>query len=177
MSEETRGRRTELDDLERSPLLVPALFQFVRDARLFSARGLPVLQGGEGERRVARLAPNELFRPPVPSDTVVRLGQLRVSEFLPDGREVARAVLQAGSLFRARPWPDSARKGAAPGGDGEASAAAARADAPAAPPAPWSNLAYIVLMALDEAELWILPAGALDEVRLEPPSAAAGEER
>lgn len=177
MMESTRGRRTELDDLERSPLLVPALFQFVREARLFSARHLPELQGSDGELRVARLAPNELFRPPVPSDTVVRLGQLRVSEFLPDGREVVRAVLQAGSLFRVRPWPDSAPDGAAPDDAGEADAAAAEAGAPGSSPASWSNLAYIVLMALDEAELWILPAGALDEVRLEPPPAAAGEER
>ncbi len=142
--------RTELGDLAR-PLESPAAtFEFVREARLFTRRPAD-LHPLEAQRRVVRLAPNQLCHPPVPADVAVRLGQIRVTEFLPDGREVARAVLQAGSFFRTRPAvtaPDAA-SGAAPG-------AVSRTR---------HDLADIVLMALDEAELWLLPAGALDEAR------------
>ncbi len=131
-------RRTELDDLGQPPARPAAWFAFARDARLFGRRAVDPRRLEEGRVTVA-LLPNELHRPPVPADVAVRLGRIRVSEFLPDGREITRAVLQAGALFRTRPWP-------APPGD----------------PAPGFDLAYVVLMALDDAELWVLPPGALD---------------
>ena len=71
---------------------------------------------------------------------IVRLGKLRVTQFLPDGREVTRAVLQAGALLTA------------------AEIAAREAD----PAADVYHLADMVLMALGEVELWALPPEALD---------------
>ncbi|MHB8078833.1 MAG: hypothetical protein ACYDIE_06225 [Candidatus Krumholzibacteriia bacterium] len=131
-------RRTELDDLERPVDPPVAWFAFARDARLFARRAVDARRLEEG-RATVELLPNEIHRPPVPADVAVRLGRIRVSEFLPDGREITRAVLQAGALFRTRPWPGPPR-----------------------PAAPGFDLAYVVLMALDEAELWVLPPGALD---------------
>lgn len=131
-------RRTELDDLDQPAGPPVAWFGFARDARLFARRAVDPRRLEE-ERETVPLLPNELYPPPVPADVAVRLGRIRVSEFLPDGREITRAVLQAGALFRTRPWP-------APPGD----------------PAPGFDLAYVVLMALDDAELWVLPPGALD---------------
>jgi len=131
-------RRTELDDLDRPAGPPAAWFAFARDARLFARRAVDPRRLEE-ERATVELLPNELFQPPVPADVAVRLGRIRVSEFLPDGREITRAVLQAGALFRTRPWPG-----------------------PPQPAAPGFDLAYVVLMALDDAELWVLPPGALD---------------
>ena len=72
---------------------------------------------------------------------LVRLGRLRVSEFLDDGREITRAVLQAGAMFRT-----------SPAGESEPDAGADIYD-----------LSHIVLMALGETEVWLLPPGALQE--------------
>ncbi len=139
-------RRTELDDLGRSGGPPPALLAFARDARLFCRRREQI-ERLEAVHRAVPLLPDELYRPPVPADVAVRRGSLRVTEFLPDGREVTRAVLQAGAFLRARAWaPD-----------------AATPDAAGRPPAPWHDLSYVVLMALDEAQLWELPPGTLDE--------------
>lgn len=138
-------RRTELDDLGQPAGPPSALLSFERDARLFARRGGLLDRLGE-TLRTKQLLPDELYRPPVPADVAVRRGRLRVTEFLADGREVTRAVLQAGAFLRARAWEPAALP---PEGDGR-------------PPAPWRDLAYVVLMALDDAELWELPPGALD---------------
>jgi hypothetical protein len=104
----------------------------IRDARLFMRRpelGDELAAGSEARE----LVQNELLRPPCPADYVLRLGRLRVTEFLPDGREVTRAVLQAGSCFKTRE--------AAEHGDSV------------------YPLERTALMALDDAEVWRLPAG------------------
>jgi hypothetical protein len=122
-----------------------AFFTVHRDVRLF-ARRLDLVRRVEPQRDLVPLAPDQLFHPVVPCDGAVRLGNLRVSEFLDDGSEVTRAVLQAGAVFVTRPAP------------------AASADGRAAPalPAGTFALANTVLMALGETELWILPAGRLE---------------
>ena len=74
----------------------------------------------------------------------MRRGNLRVTELLDDGREVTRAVLQAGAVSRIR----------------EDAAALAGDDAAT----PLYSLARTVLMALGETELWQLPSGVLDAV-------------
>ena len=69
----------------------------------------------------------------------MRLGKLRVSQFLPRGAEVTRAVLQAGALVTT---------GEIPAGEAD----------------PGTDVYYLsdmVLMALGEVELWALPADAL----------------
>jgi hypothetical protein len=110
-----------------------------RDAHLFASR--PDL-AAEFERKRTRilLAPDQLLHAEAEMAYLVRLGRLRVSEFLPDGREITRAVLQAGAMFRTR----------APG-----------ATAPD-PEADVYDLDHIVLMALGEIELWALPPDETD---------------
>jgi CRP-like cAMP-binding protein len=117
-----------------------ATFTFSRHDRLFATRRSLVRRLEELCRAVSMIS-DELFHPEVASDVVVRRGNLRVSRFLPDGREVTLAVLQAGNSFRVR----------AAGGR----SASAGSDL--------YNLADIVLMALGETELWVVPAGALDQ--------------
>ncbi len=147
MSEQQRGG-TELDDLDR-PLPPPEVwFSFVRDARLFAAER-NLLRELERERRIVSLVPTQLFHPPAAIDAVVRRGKLRVSEFLADGREVTRAVLQNGAVFRTRPVGFTAS------GEGGGGAEAANR----------SNLADTVLTALGDTELWILPPGSLKQPR------------
>lgn len=90
-------------------------------------------------RQAVQLAPDQLLHPDVPATYVVRLGKVRVSHFLPDGREMTRAVLQAGAVLATD----------APGKDAD-------------PAADVYILADVVLMALGEAELWRLPPGALN---------------
>jgi len=96
----------------------------------------------EKERRVVHLAPDQLLHPEYPAAYVVRLGKLRVSEFRPDGREITRAVLQAGAVFDLS------------AGDPD--------DPDADPVADVYILDDLVLMALGEVELWRLPPGLLD---------------
>ena len=110
----------------------------VRGANVFNT-GADRLERLAKERQAVLLAPDQLLHPDVPATYVVRLGKLRVSQFLPDGREITRAVLQAGSVL--------------------ATEAGGRDDDPAADA---YLLHEIVLMALGEAELWRLPPGALD---------------
>lgn len=93
----------------------------------------------EKVRQVVPLAPDELLHVEVPAVYVVRLGKLRVSQFLADGHEMTRAVLQAGAALT--------------------SLAGSR---DADPAADVYILQDVVLMALGEAELWRLPPGALD---------------
>ena len=90
-------------------------------------------------RQIVPLAPDELLHAEVPAVYVVRLGKVRVSEFLPDGREMTRAVLQAGAALTTH----------AEGRDADAAADT-------------YILRDIVLMALGEAELWRLPPDALE---------------
>ncbi len=126
-----------------------ARLSFDRDARIFAARrDLVARLRAQGEEWP--LVADELLHPPVPCDLVVRRGNLRLSELLADGREVTRAVLQTGAVCRVR-----AATTAGPGdrerGHGEATGT------------PLYSLASLVLMALGEAVLWLLPAGALDD--------------
>jgi hypothetical protein len=109
--------------------------ELLRKARLFVRRP-GALSRLESERSARlRLAPDQIHHPDVPGDFVVRHGRIRLSEFLPDGREVCRAILQAGFCFTIH--------------------------APAAAGRTGTALGACVLMALGEAELWQLPTGAL----------------
>jgi len=112
----------------------PATVALHRDTHLFASQpGL--VDRLAGIRRRIVLAPDQLVHAEAPATYLVRLGRLRVSQFLDDGREVTRAVLQAGAMFR--------------------TAEAGRAEPDAA--ADVYDLSHIVLMALGEAELWALP--------------------
>jgi hypothetical protein len=117
-----------------------AVFLLRRDAHLFSHQP-GIAERLAGVRSALPLAPDELVHPDVPADYLVRLGKLRLSQLLPDGREVTRAVLQAGAVFTTRP-PD---------------------EAAADPATDAYPLGDVILMAMGEAELWALPAGALAE--------------
>ena len=92
----------------------------------------------EQEREVVQLAPDQILHADAPATYLVRLGKLRISEFLDDGREITRAVLQAGAVL------DTATDGR-----------------PAQAAADVYVLRDCVLMALGETELWLLPAGRL----------------
>lgn len=105
-----------------------------RDAHLFVARP-DLIADLEQKRERILLAPDQLLHAEPPGAYLVRLGRLRVSEFLPDGREITRAVLQAGAMFRT-------------GGPTETGPD---------PEADIYDLDHIVLMALGEVELWALP--------------------
>jgi hypothetical protein len=160
----TAARRgTELDDLDKPFGPTTANFTFDRDARLF-ARNRSLLHELAQECRIVPLAPDQLYQAEVPLDAVVRRGKLRVSEFLPDGREVTRAVLQTGAVFRTRP----AASAEATSPPAERERGSADSGPPASPPesahsepAIHYDLADIVLTSLGEAELWLLAAGTL----------------
>lgn len=110
-----------------------------RDTHLFAKR--PDLVGKlEKQRDRILLAPDQLLHAVPDCAYLVRLGRLRVSEFLADGREVTRAVLQAGAMFRT---------GQAGSGSPD-------------PAADIYDLAHIVVMALGDVELWALAATDLD---------------
>ena len=123
------------------PVTPTGLLTFRRDAHLFATRPRLVADV-EDQREVVKLAPQQLLHPPVPSDYIVRRGKMRISQFLPNGREVSRAVLQAGAAL------------VTICGD----------EADAKPAVDLYPLADVVLMALGEAELWALPAGSLHDV-------------
>ena len=110
-----------------------------RQTHLFATRGGSLEELAQTSRSV-RLAPDQLLHPDVPIDGLVRLGRLRVSQLFPDGREVTRAVLQAGAAFVTRADPG---RGADPATDVYC-------------------LSDLILMAIGEAELWLLPAGSLE---------------
>ncbi len=115
-----------------------------RAARIFSGR--PGLSRSLGrEARVVPLAANQIFRPEPGLEVVIRLGRLRISEFLPDGREVCRAVLQAGSYLVARSTAEPESNDSAPGPE-------RRNVFP---------LDRMLVMALGRTDLWVLPAGTL----------------
>lgn len=109
-----------------------------RDAHLFSSRP-QLAEKLEQTRKRVLLAPDQLLHPEASHTYIVRLGKLRVSQFLPRGAEVTRAVLQAGALVTT---------GEIPAGEAD----------------PGTDVYYLsdmVLMALGEVELWALPAGGL----------------
>ncbi len=89
--------------------------------------------------QIIYLAPDQLLHPDVDHEYVVRLGKLQVSQFMDDGREITRAVLQAGSILTVRKGHEH--------GDNPASDV--------------YNLPDMILMALGETELWSVPAGNL----------------
>jgi len=110
-----------------------------RDAHFFSSRAT-LAEKLEPTRKRIQLAPDQLLHPDVPMAYIVRLGKLRLTQFLPGGAEVTRAVLQAGSLLTT------------------AEISTGEAD-------PASDVYYLsemVLMALGEVELWALPPEALE---------------
>ena len=118
----------------------PDLILLRREAHLFAKRpGL--MDKLEAEREATVMAADQLLHPAVPRDHIVRRGKLRVTQFLPDGREVTRAVLQAGAVLLTRV------------ADGR------QAD----PQSDRYLVSDLVLMALGEVELWALPAGALEQ--------------
>jgi hypothetical protein len=111
-----------------------------RDAHFFSARSL-LAEKLEQTRQRILLAPDQLLHPEVPLAYIVRLGKLRVTQFLPGGAEVTRAVLQAGALLTAEEIS---------GGEAD-------------PEADVYHLSEMVLMALGEVKLWALPNAALEQ--------------
>lgn len=116
---------------------IPTL-TLIRDARLFM-RQPNLLEDLQGVRRPLLLAPSQLAELDAPADWVLRLGRMRMSEFLTDGRELCRAVLQAGSCMTTRLENE--------------------ADPPLS-----LDMSRTVLMALGDAELWRLPPGSIDDI-------------
>ncbi len=104
------------------------------------------LQGENGrgdkpprEATVIQLTADQLLHPERPGDYLLRLGRLRVSGLLPDGRELTLAVLHAGEAIIAT--ADDSRE---------------------ANPAHYLyRMDHTIMMALDETEVWVLPGGAL----------------
>jgi hypothetical protein len=116
------------------------ILTFRRDTHFFSAQ--PALaEKLERVRKRIQLAPDQLLHPATPMAYIVRLGKLRVSQFIPDGAEVTRAVLQAGSLLTTDEIA---------GGEADTAADV-------------YHLGEMVLMALGEVELWALPLEALEQ--------------
>jgi hypothetical protein len=113
------------------------LLSLRRDEHLFSRQ--PDLAGKLAQvRRLMPLAPDQLLHATVPAVYLVRRGRLRVTQLLPDGREITRAVLQAGAGLETRP------------------------DGAPDPNLDTYPLADMILAALGETELWQVPAGSFD---------------
>ena len=93
----------------------------------------------EQSRELVVLASDQLLHPQVPRYYIVRKGKVRISQFLNDGREITRSVLQAGSVFHTQRVEDDSDK----------------------PAADLYSLSSIVIMALGEAELWAFDEGDL----------------
>jgi hypothetical protein len=110
-----------------------------RDAHLFVNRP-ELMERVEKQRELILLVADQLLHPAVPRDHIVRRGKLRVTQFLPDGREIARAVLQAGAVLLTRTGGQQA----------------------ADPEADRYLVTDMVLMAIGDVELWALPAGTLE---------------
>ena len=110
-----------------------------RKAEIFT-KGAGLVERLEKERQLIFLAPDQLLHPEPGLEYLVRLGKLRVSQFLETGSEVTRAVMQAGSVLAVRQEH-------------------AHGDNPAADV---YSLPDIVLMSLGETELWCLPQGSTD---------------
>lgn len=128
------------DDLPSSSPQPAGTLEVVRDARVFSA-GADRIRELETLASVHRLLAGQELELEPPCDLVVRQGNLRVTEYLPDGREVTRAVLQTGMVCRLR-----------------AGEPAARSDASGSP---LYSLAATALISLGASEIWQLPTDAL----------------
>ncbi len=102
---------------------------------------LPADQGkGDRPPRRADVIPllaNQLLHPDRTGRYLVHRGGLRISELLPDGREITRSILHAGSIFTVL--------------DGHEKEADPRRDIYA--------VERLILMSLSETEIWILPPG------------------
>jgi len=110
-----------------------------RNAHLFSQQ--PELAARLAlDRRVLPMAPDELLHAVTPAGYLVRRGRLRVTQLLPDGREITRAVLQAGAGLETRE-----NGGNDPLND-------------------TYPLADVILAAIGETELWQVPVGSFDLV-------------
>jgi len=110
-----------------------------RNAHLFSQQ--PELAARLAlDRRVLPMAPDELLHAVTPAGYLVRRGRLRVTQLLPDGREITRAVLQAGAGLETRE-----SGGTDPLND-------------------TYPLTDIILAAIGETELWQVPVGSFDLV-------------
>jgi hypothetical protein len=116
-----------------------ALIHIDRDTHFF-VRNASRMEELQEQCEVLPLAADQLLHPLVPRHYVVRQGKLRVSQFLDDGREIVRAVLQAGSRLSARPGPMEDPIHPTAVGD--------------KPAADLYSLTSIVIMALGETELW-----------------------
>lgn len=97
----------------------------------------------ENRRQLVVLASDQLLHPVIPRHYIVRKGKVRISQFLEDGREIVRAVLQAGSVFYTQQAKDHGDK----------------------PAADLYCLSSLVIMALGEAELWAFAKNQLDDCK------------
>ena len=131
-----------MTDPEKDP--VSPLLVLNRNADLF-ARRRDFTDQLAGRARVIKLAPDQILHPEVPREFLVRLGKLRISQFFEDGREVTRAVLQAGAVLRTE-LPGTGTEPTGP-----------------APAADVYRLDSVVLMALGEVDLWSLEPGSLPD--------------
>ncbi len=98
----------------------------------------------ESHREILILAADQLLHPQVPRFFVVRKGKIRISQFLDDGREITRAVLQAGSVMQTH---EDHPLGDKPAADSYC-------------------LPGIVIMALAETELWAFSENQLKDCTL-----------
>ncbi len=130
---------------ERYKTTEPAVLRICRKAHLFVTQS-PLMDSFKNTHERVVLAPDQLVHPPIPADYVVRRGQIRISQFLPNGREVTRAVLQAGAFFTTRQLNTSYAK-QTPNNAADI-----------------YILADIVVMSLDEAVLWSVPSGSFDKI-------------
>ena len=89
--------------------------------------------------KVLSLLANQLLHPEQPGGYLVRSGRLRVSQLLDDGREITRAVLHGGSAFAVL--------------DGQSGDADPVLDI--------YPLERLILMALSETGIWLLPPDTL----------------
>ena len=134
-----KGGVSDLTAQNRPDSATSDLLRLERDSHFFATLDLRVEKLRE-QSRVHELVADQLLRPEVPGAYVLRRGKLRVTEFLPDGREVTRAVLLAGSTWTT--WTGAA-SGEDPSGD-------------------VYSLARLVLMALGHVEIWQLPPDTLE---------------
>ena len=115
---------------------------FTRNSHFFVANA-GMVEELEARRELMVLASDQLLHPVVPRHYIVRKGKVRISQFLDDGREITRAVLQAGSVIYTQQAEDPGDK----------------------PAADLYCLSGIVIMALGEAELWAFSENQLADCK------------
>ena len=129
--------------MNSSPSQKFSAMRFGRDDHFF-AKNASIVEDLESRRELVVLGPDQILHPVIPRYYIVRKGKVRVSQFMKDGREITRAVLQAGSVFYTQ-WTND---------DGDK------------PAADLYNLSGIVIMALAETELWSFPEQSLDDCKI-----------